>query len=184
MKDVRLDLVVRTTRADPRHHRKHVHHRHQQQFDDADERSHKDHSSSSPMINGENQNTSQGTPMIDVNLITDLLIQHSQSTGFEKSLEMLTQTLRQLTDPNLPSGISTTQPSNQISQSNPFENLLMKRLQPASVVTPPVWFNSTTPPTYSPSVPSYFSSSGQQSATSSVDYHSQQQQQHYSNQRN
>ena len=37
--------------------------------------------------------------MIDVNVITELLIQHSQSTGFEKSLEMLTQTLRQLTDP-------------------------------------------------------------------------------------
>jgi hypothetical protein len=93
-----LILVVRTTRADPRHHRKHIHHRHQssqQHFDDADERSHKDNSNSSPLINGENKSQSQTTPMIDVNLITDLLIQHSQSTGFEKSLEMLTQTLRQ-----------------------------------------------------------------------------------------
>jgi len=79
--------IVRTTRADPRHHRKHVHNRHQssqqqqqQNFDDADERSYKDNSNSSPLINGENKTT----PMIDVNIITDLLIQHSQSTGFEK----------------------------------------------------------------------------------------------------
>lgn len=180
---------MRTTRADPRHHRKHVHHRHQQQFDDADERSHKDHSNSSPMINGENPSSSQGTPMIDVNLITDLLIQHSQSTGFEKSLEMLTQTLRQLTDPNVSSAISTSiQPSNQISSSNPFESLLMKRLQPSvpppPAVAPQVWFNSTTPPTYSPSAPPFYSPSGQRSTNPSVDYHPQQQQQHYSNQRN
>ena len=84
--------------------------------------------------------------MIDVNLITDLLIQHSQSTGFEKSLEMLTQTLRQLTDPNGATTSSPSQPSNQLAQSNPFENLLMKRLQPPippPVLPPPVWFNST-----------------------------------------
>ncbi len=56
-------IVVRTTRADPRHHRKHVHHRHQssqqQHFDDADERSHKDNSNSSPLINGDTKTTSQ-----------------------------------------------------------------------------------------------------------------------------
>jgi hypothetical protein len=58
-----------------------------------------------------------------VNLITDLLIQHSQSTGFEKSLEMLTHTLRQLTESNT----STTNSSQ--SSSNSLENLLIKRLQ-------------------------------------------------------
>ena len=115
--------------------------------------------------------------MIDVNLITDLLIQHSQSTGFEKSLEMLTQTLRQLTEPNVsPTINNSTQPS----QSNPFESLLMKRLQPN--VPPQVWFNSPTPSTYSTSVPPFFSPSSQQSTNTSGDYRSQQQ--HYPNQRN
>lgn len=120
--------------------------------------------------------------MIDVNLITDLLIQHSQSTGFEKSLEMLTQTLRQLTEPNAPPAITnSTQPTNnQISQSNPFENLIIKGLQPT--VSPQVWFNSSTPPAYSPSVPPFFSSSSQSSTNTSMDYRSQQQ--HYPNQRN
>lgn len=125
--------------------------------------------------------------MIDVNLITDLLIQHSQSTGFEKSLEMLTQTLRQLTDPNLPPSIPTptanSQSSNQLSQSNPFENLLMKRLQPP--IPPPgapqVWYNPTNPQSFSSSVPSFFPPSGQRSTNTSVDFHSQQQ---YQNQRN
>jgi hypothetical protein len=180
-------LVVRTTRADPRHNRKHVHHRHQssssqQHFDDADERSYKDNSNSSPLINGENKTTSQ-VPMIDVNLITDLLIQHSQSTGFEKSLEMLTQTLRQLTDPNV-SQTTSSQPSSQISQSNPFENLLMKRLQPPipPPVAPQVWFNSTTPQSFPSSVPPFFPSSGQRPPNAPVDFHSQQQQ--YQNQRN
>jgi hypothetical protein len=176
-----LGIVVRTTRADPRHHRKHVHHRHQQ-FDDADERSYKDTSNSSPMINGETKPT---PPMIDVNLITDLLIQHSQTTGFEKSLEMLTQTLRQLTDPNVVSAISTpttnsSQTSSQISQSSTFENLLMKRLQPP--VAPQVWFNPTTPQTFSSTVPPYFPPSSQRSSSNApVDFHSQQQ---YQNQRN
>ncbi|CAF4494296.1 unnamed protein product, partial [Rotaria magnacalcarata] len=44
--------IVRTTRADPRHNRKHAHHRHQssqQYFDDADERSNKDNSNLSPL---------------------------------------------------------------------------------------------------------------------------------------
>jgi len=187
--------IVRTTRADPRHHRKHVHHRHQsaqQHFDDADERSYKDNSNASPLINGENKPISQTTPMIDVNLITDLLIQHSQSTGFEKSLEMLTQTLRQLTDPNAPSAIPTTatssQPSSQISQTNPFENLIMKRLQPPipppvlpPPVAPQVWFNSTAPQTFSSTVPPFFPPSGQRPSNTPVDFHSQQQ---YQNQRN
>jgi hypothetical protein len=119
--------------------------------------------------------------MIDVNLITDLLIQHSQSTGFEKSLEMLTQTLRQLTDPNV-SQTTSSQPSSQISQSNPFENLLMKRLQPSipppvlpPTVASPVWFNSTTPQTFPSAVPSFYSPSGQRPSNSSIDFHSQQQ---------
>jgi len=131
--------------------------------------------------------------MIDVNLITDLLIQHSQSTGFEKSLEMLTQTLRQLTDPNVPQAISTTtipttttssQQSNQLSQANPFENLLMKRLQPPipPPVAPQVWFNSTTPQSFPSSVPPFFPPSSQRPPNVSVDFHSQQQQ--YQNQRN
>jgi hypothetical protein len=183
--DFFIFIVVRTTRADPRHHRKHVHHRHQQ-FDDADERSYKDNSNSSPIVNGENKSTA---PMIDVNLITDLLIQHSQTTGFEKSLEMLTQTLRQLTDPNVVSTIPTTatssQPSSQISQSNTFENLLMKRLQPPVLpppVGPQVWFNPTNPQTFSSSVPPYYPPSGQRPPpNASVDFHSQQQ---YQNQRN
>ncbi|CAF4921126.1 unnamed protein product [Rotaria sp. Silwood1] len=192
--------IVRTTRADPRHHRKHVHHRHQssqQYFDDADERSNKDNSNLSPLVNGENNTTLQQTPMIDVNLITDLLIQHSQSTGFEKSLEMLTQTLRQLTDPNaIPPTTTTTttatssQPSNQLPRTNPFENLLMKRLQPSipqTVLPPPppvssqVWFNSTTPQTFSSSVPPFFPLSGQQPPNVPMDFHSLQQ---YQNQRN
>lgn len=135
--------------------------------------------------------------MIDVNLITDLLIQHSQSTGFEKSLEMLTQTLRQLTDPNATtsSSSSTTaapatasiQPSNQLPQSNPFENLLMQRLQPSipqAVIPPPatsqIWFNSTAPQTYPTTVPSFFPSAGQQPSGVSMDFHSLQQ---YQNQR-
>jgi hypothetical protein len=126
--------------------------------------------------------------MIDVNLITDLLIQHSQSTGFEKSLEMLTQTLRQLTDPNVPSTTTSSQPSSQLSQSNPFENLLMKRLQPSipppvlpPTIASPVWFNSTTPQTFPSSVPPFFSPSGQRPPNASIDFHSQQQ---YQNQRN
>jgi hypothetical protein len=128
--------------------------------------------------------------MIDVNLITDLLIQHSQTTGFEKSLEMLTQTLRQLTDPNVASAIPTTsssQPSSQISQSSTFENLLLKRLQPPQPVLPPpvapqVWFNPATSQTFSSNVPSYYTPSGQRpSPNASIDYHSQQQ---YQNQRN
>jgi hypothetical protein len=124
--------------------------------------------------------------MIDVNLITDLLIQHSQSTGFEKSLEMLTQTLRQLTDPNVPSAIPTTtssQSSSQLSQSNPFDNLLMKRLQPPipPPVVPQVWFNSTAPQTFSSTVPPFFSPSSQRPPNVPVDFHSQQQ---YQNQRN
>ncbi|CAF0787158.1 unnamed protein product [Adineta ricciae] len=182
--------IVRTTRVDPRHHRKHTSHRHQssqQQFDDADERSHKSNSISSPIVNGESKPTSQPTPMIDVNLITDLLIQHSQSTGFEKSLEMLTQTLRQLTDSNpaaLPTPTSTAT-SSQLIQSNPFENLLMKRLQPAvpqPVLAPPVvpqiWFNPNTPQATYPAaaVPPFFPPSNP-----SMDFHSQQQ---YPNQRN
>jgi hypothetical protein len=128
--------------------------------------------------------------MIDVNLITDLLIQHSQSTGFEKSLEMLTQTLRQLTDPNaLPTTATTSsQPSSQLSQPNPFENLLMKRLQPPipppglpPSVAPQVWFNSSTPQTFPSSVPPFFLPSGQRTPNTPVDFHSQQQ---YQNQRN
>ncbi|UJR23316.1 hypothetical protein I4U23_026330 [Adineta vaga] len=184
--------IVRTTRADPRHHRKHTSHRHQsshQQFDDADERSHKDKSNLSPLVNGDANSTSQSAPMIDVNLITDLLIQHSQSTGFEKSLEMLTQTLRQLTDPNtvtLPTPMTTSsasQSSNQLNSSNPFENLLMKRLQPTipppvllPPVAPQVWFNPTTSQSYSPTVPPFYPPSNP-----SMDFHSQQQ---YQNQRN
>jgi hypothetical protein len=128
--------------------------------------------------------------MIDVNLITDLLIQHSQSTGFEKSLEMLTQTLRQLTDPNIAPAVATSsQQASQLSQSNPFENLLMKRLQPPipptvlspPVVAPQVWFNSPTPQTFPSVVPPFFPSSGQRPSNTSVDFHSQQQ---YQNQRN
>lgn len=108
--------------------------------------------------------------MIDVNMITDLLIQHSQSTGFEKSLEMLTQTLRQLTDPNTislpgaPTASALSQPASQAAQSNPFENLLMKRLQPPipppgppPVAAPPMWFNpaaAVAPPFYPPANPS------------------------------
>ncbi len=123
--------------------------------------------------------------MIDVNLITDLLIQHSQSTGFEKSLEMLTQTLRQLTDPNVATASTSSQPISQLSQSNPFDNLLMKRLQPTvlspPVVAPQVWFNSPTPQTFPSVVPPFFPSSGQRPSNTSVDFHSQQQ---YQNQRN
>lgn len=135
--------------------------------------------------------------MIDVNLITDLLIQHSQSTGFEKSLEMLTQTLRQLTDPNAISSSTTTtattsttstQPSNQLPQANPFENLLLKRLQPTipptvlpPTVTSQVWFNPTTPQTFQSSVPPYFTLPGQQTSNVPMDLHSLQQ---YQNQRN
>jgi hypothetical protein len=52
-------IVVRTTRADPRHHRKHRHQTSEPHFDDADERSHKDNLNSSPSMNGENKNTSQ-----------------------------------------------------------------------------------------------------------------------------
>ncbi len=52
-------IVVRTTRADPRHHRKHRHQTSEPHFDDADERSHKDHLNSSPLINGETKTTSQ-----------------------------------------------------------------------------------------------------------------------------
>jgi hypothetical protein len=123
--------------------------------------------------------------MIDVNLITDLLIQHSQSTGFEKSLEMLTQTLRQLTDPNVATASTSSQQASQLSQSNPFDNLLMKRLQPTvlspPVVAPQVWFNSPTPQTFPSVVPPFFPSSGQRPSNTSVDFHSQQQ---YQNQRN
>lgn len=127
--------------------------------------------------------------MIDVNLITDLLIQHSQSTGFEKSLEMLTQTLRQLTDPNVQTSIptpisSTSQSSNQLSQTNPFENLLMKRLQPPippPPVTSQVWFNPTNSQAFSSTVPPYYPPTGQQSTNTSADFHSHQQ---YQNQRN
>ncbi|CAF1304314.1 unnamed protein product [Rotaria magnacalcarata] len=195
--------IVRTTRADPRHNRKHAHHRHQssqQYFDDADERSNKDNSNLSPLVNGDSRTTLQQTPMIDVNLITDLLIQHSQSTGFEKSIEMLTQTLRQLTDPNAISSsaatatttttitTNSTQQSNQLSQSNPFENLLMKRLQPmipSAVLAPPVtsqvWFNSTTPQTLPSSMPPFFPLPGQQTTNVPMDFHSLQQ---YQNQRN
>jgi hypothetical protein len=118
--------------------------------------------------------------MIDVNLITELLIQHSQSTGFEKSIEMLTQTLRHLTEPNTttstpPSSSSSSQPSSHMPQSNPFENLLMKRLQPPipPPVPPQVWFNSSGPP--------FFPTPVQRPPTTSIDFHSQQQ---YQNQRN
>ncbi|CAF3792205.1 unnamed protein product [Adineta steineri] len=194
--------IVRTTRADPRHHRKHILHRHQssqQHFDDADERSNKDNSNQSPLLNGDNKTTSQQTPMIDVNLITDLLIKHSQSTGFEKSLEMLTQTLRQITDPNVvsipttttapsSSSTSTSQPSSQYSQSNPFENLLMKRLQPPippsvlpTPVVPQVWYNPAAPQTYPTPVPPFYPPTNQHPSNTSMDYHSQQQ---YQNQRN
>ena len=96
--------------------------------------------------------------MIDVNAITELLIQHSQSTGFEKSLEMLTQTLRQLTDTN-----TTSSSVGSLPTPNPFDNLLMKRL-PNNTVPPPTTSNSTpqlwfTPPgstNFSPTVPGYF----------------------------
>lgn len=120
--------------------------------------------------------------MIDVNAITELLIQHSQSTGFDKSLEMLTQTLRQLTDPNV----------NALPQTNPLENLLMKSLQTPPISAPPVlptpmWFNPTAtaaaPPatTYPSSMPTYFPpQTGQRSNSTSLDFHSQQQ---FSNQR-
>lgn len=137
--------------------------------------------------------------MIDVNLITDLLIQHSQSTGFEKSLEMLTQTLRQLTDPNTGSPVPTTatatattatssQSSSQLAQSNTFENLLLQRLQPSipptvlpTPVTSQVWFNSTAPQTYPSAVPPFFpATTGQQPPNVSMDFHSLQQ---YQNQR-
>ena len=120
--------------------------------------------------------------MIDVNVITELLIQHSQSTGFEKSLEMLTQTLRQLTDPT--AGPTTlSQPVNQLTQSNALEDLLMKRLQPpvGSSVPPQAWFNAGTPPAFSSSVPPLFSSPGQRPSTSSIDFHNQHP---YHNQRN
>lgn len=129
--------------------------------------------------------------MIDVNAITELLIQHSQSTGFEKSLEMLTQTLRHLTDANA-TGASAS--SHQLPSANPLENLLMKRLQtpihPTGVLptaAAPAWFNpaaataafsSAVPPFY-PSPPTTAAASTRP-PTASLDYHSQQQ---YQNQR-
>jgi len=179
-------LVVRTTRTDPRSNRKQSHNRHQSSQDyfvDADERTQRTNSNSSSITNGETKTT----PMIDVNLITDLLIQHSQSTGFEKSLEMLTQTLKQLTESNAQqSTVAASLPS---QSANPFESLLMKRLQPpiAPPVLPPpvapqVWFNTTTPPqTFPASVPPFFPPNNQRSTNTSVDFHSQQQ---YPNQRN
>ena len=132
--------------------------------------------------------------MIDVNLITDLLIQHSQSTGFEKSLEMLTQTLQQLTDSNpIPSLTSTTttssaHSSSHLPQSNPFGNLLMKNLQPPippTVLPPPttshVWFNSTTPQTFQSSVSPFLPPSGQQAPNAPMNFHSLQQYQNHRN---
>ena len=122
--------------------------------------------------------------MIDVNAITELLIQHSQSTGFEKSLEMLTQTLRQLTDANATS--ASSQSSHQLAPANPLENLLMKRLQApigSSVVPgpPQVWFNPAAPTAFSSSVPPFFPSpTTTRPPTAPIDYHSQQQ---YQNQR-
>ena len=193
-------LVVRTTQADPRHHRKHNHTRHSSHFDDADERPHQDPSKSSSRSNGDKKSATvnflqrasskkrfslQDTPMIDVNAITELLIQHSQSTGFDKSLEMLTQTLRQLTDPNASAAAAAA--PNALLPANPLENLLMKSLQTPPIAAPvlptPMWFNPSAPSTYPSSVPSYFTpQTGQRSNSSTMDFHSQQQQ--YQNQRN
>jgi hypothetical protein len=141
--------------------------------------------------------------MIDVNAITELLIQHSQSTGFDKSLEMLTQTLRQLTDTNA-STATASSPSQQLAQTNPFENLLIKRLPtsiPTSGLTPPnvsqVWYNPAASSTFTHSLPPFFprpltsqssssqstsaSSTAQRSLSTSIDFHSQQQ---YQNEQN
>ena len=62
---------MRTTREDPRYHRKHLRHRHQasqEYFDDADERSYTDNSNLSPLVNGENKTISQ----VKFNKLTNL----------------------------------------------------------------------------------------------------------------
>lgn len=121
--------------------------------------------------------------MIDVNTITELLIQHSQSTGFEKSLEMLTQTLRQLTDANS----ASSQTNSTLPSANPFDNLLIKRLQTPIVQTSisttgnaatPVWFNPTASATYSAQIPTFFQTNP---APTSINFSPQQK---YQNPRN
>lgn len=114
--------------------------------------------------------------MIDVNAITELLIQHSQSTGFDKSLEMLTQTLKQLTDPNKAASPAATASS--FPQNNPLENLLIKTLQTPiapPVLPPQMWFNPNPVPPFFPSP------SSQRSNPNSMDFHPQHQ---FPNQRN